>query len=50
MLEKISCTKKEIVSKESINDIIINTGTEVISILGAGNISENLNKKIFTNE
>ena len=50
LLEKISCTKKEIVSKESINDIIINTGTEVISILGAGNISENLNKKIFTNE
>ena len=50
LLEKISCSKKEIVSKESINDIIINTGTEVISILGAGNISENLNKKIFTNE
>ena len=50
LLEKINCSKKEIVSKESINDIIINTGTEVISILGAGNISENLNKKIFTNE
>ena len=50
LLEKISCSKKEIVSKESINDIIINSRTEVISILGAGNISENLNKKIFTNE
>ena len=50
LLEKISCSKKEIVSKESINDIIINTRTEVISILGAGDISENLNKKIFTNE
>ena len=50
LLEKINCSKKEIVSKESINDIIINTGTKVISILGAGNISKNLNKKIFTNE
>ena len=50
LLDKISSSKKEIVNKESINDIIINSRTEVISILGAGNISENLNKKIFTNE
>jgi len=50
LLEKISSAKKEIISKESINDIVINSNTEVISILGAGNITENLNKKIFANE
>jgi UDP-N-acetylmuramate--alanine ligase len=50
LLEKISSAKKEIISKESINDILINSNTEVISILGAGNITENLNKKIFANE
>ena len=50
LLEKISSTKKEIINKELINDIIINSKTEVISILGAGNITENLNKKIFTND
>ncbi|MBT4325275.1 MAG: UDP-N-acetylmuramate--L-alanine ligase [Cryomorphaceae bacterium] len=50
LLEKISSAKKEIINKELINDIIINSKTEVISILGAGNITENLNKKIFTND
>lgn len=48
LLEKISSAKKEIINKELINDIIINSKAEVISILGAGNITENLNKKIFT--
>ena len=32
-----------------IDDIVINSKTDVISILGAGNISENLNKEIFQN-
>jgi UDP-N-acetylmuramate--alanine ligase len=50
LLEKISSVKKEIINKELINDIIINSKTEVVSILGAGNITENLNKKIFTND
>ena len=50
LLEKISSVKKEIINKELINDIIIKSKTEVISILGAGNITENLNKKIFTND
>jgi UDP-N-acetylmuramate--alanine ligase len=50
LLEKISSSKKEIINKELINDIIINSKSEVISILGAGNITENLNKKIFANE
>ena len=50
LLEKISSSKKEIINKELINDIIINSKTEVISILGAGNITENLNKKIFADE
>ena len=50
LLEKISSSKKEIICKESINDIIINSSSEVISILGAGNITENLNKEIFANE
>ncbi|MBL6876953.1 MAG: UDP-N-acetylmuramate--L-alanine ligase [Flavobacteriales bacterium] len=50
LLEKISSAKKEIINKELINDIIINSKAEVISILGAGNITENLNKKIFTND
>ena len=38
------------ISKDSINDIIINSNTDVISILGAGNLTDNLNKEIFTNE
>ena len=50
LLEKISSSKKEIIYKESINDIIISSSSEVISILGAGNITENLNKEIFANE
>ncbi len=48
LLEKINSKKKEIIEKESINDLIINSEIEVISILGAGNITDNLNKKIFT--
>ena len=50
LLKKINSSKKEMISKDSINDIIINSNTDVISILGAGNITENLNKEIFTNE
>ena len=38
------------ISKDSINEIIINYNADVISVLGAGNITDNLNKKIFTNE
>ncbi|CAI8386247.1 MAG: UDP-N-acetylmuramate--L-alanine ligase [Flavobacteriales bacterium] len=48
LLEKINSKKKKIIKKESINDLIINSEIEVISILGAGNITDNLNKKIFT--
>ena len=50
LLKKINSSKKEMISKDSINDIIINSNTDVISILGAGNLTENLNKEIFTNE
>ena len=34
---------------KSIENIVLNSKMEVISILGAGNISENLNKEIFQN-
>ena len=50
LLKKINSSKKEMISKDSINDIIINSNTDVISILGAGNLTDNLNKEIFTNE
>ena len=50
LLKKIQSSKKEMISKDSINEIIINSNADVISVLGAGNITDNLNKKIFTNE
>jgi len=50
LLKKIQSTKKEMISKDSINEIIINSNADVISVLGAGNITDNLNKEIFTNE
>ena len=49
LLEKINCSKKELIDNKSIENIILNSKIEVISILGAGNISENLNKEIFQN-
>ena len=49
LLEKINCSKKELIDIKSIDNIVLNSKIEVISILGAGNISENLNKKIFQN-
>ena len=49
LLEKINCSKKELIDGKSIEDIVLNSKIEVISILGAGNISENLNKEIFQN-
>ena len=49
LLEKINCSKKEIIDGKSIENIVVNSKIEVISILGAGNISENLNKEIFQN-
>ena len=50
LLKKIQSSKKEMISKDSINEIIINSNADVISVLGAGNITDNLNKKILTNE
>jgi len=49
LLEKINCLKKEIVDGKSIDNIVLNSKIDVISILGAGNISEYLDKKIFQN-
>jgi UDP-N-acetylmuramate--alanine ligase len=49
LLEKINCSKKELIDIKSIDNIVLNSKTEVISILGAGNISDNLNKQIFKN-
>ena len=49
LLEKINCSKKELIDIKSIDNILLNSKIEVISILGAGNISENLNKQIFQN-
>ena len=49
LLEKIHCSKKELIDSKSIDNIVLNSKIEVISILGAGNISENLNKQIFQN-
>ena len=40
---------KKIIDGKSIENIVLNSKMEVISILGAGNISENLNKEIFQN-
>ena len=47
LLEKINCSKKELIDIKSIDNIVLNSKIEVISILGAGNISESLNKQIF---
>ncbi len=49
LLEKINSSKKELIDSKSIDSMVINSKIEVISILGAGNISENLDKKIFNN-
>jgi len=49
LLEKINCSKKELIDNKSIENIVLNSKMEVISILGAGNISDNLNKEIFQN-
>ena len=49
LLEKINCSKKKIIDGKLIENIVLNSKMEVISILGAGNISENLNKEIFQN-
>jgi UDP-N-acetylmuramate--alanine ligase len=50
LLNKIDASKKEIVKKGEINDIINKTNCKTIAILGAGDITVNLNKKIFSNE
>ena len=50
LLNKIDASKKEIVKKVEINDVINNTNCKIIAILGAGDLTVNLNKKIFTNE
>ena len=49
LLEKINCSKKEIIDGKSIENLVLDSKIEVISILGAGNISEYLNKEIFQN-
>ena len=49
LLEKINCSKKELIDSKSVENLVINLKIEVISILGAGNISENIDKKIFHN-
>ena len=50
LLNKIDASKKEIVKKVEINDVINNTNCKTIAILGAGDLTVNLNKKKFTNE
>ena len=50
LLNKIDASKKEIIKKVQINDVINNTNCKIIAILGAGDLTVNLNKKIFTNE
>ncbi len=50
LLEKIQSNNKEIIDGECINELIINSNTDVICILGAGDIIENLNKEILTND
>ena len=49
LLEKINCLKKKLIDIKSIDNMVINSDIDVISILGAGNISEGLNKEIFQN-
>ena len=50
LLNKIDSSKKEIVKKVEIYDVINNTNCKTIAILGAGDLTVYLNKKIFTNE
>ena len=50
LLNKIDVSKKEIINKVKINDVINQTNCKIISILGAGDLTFNLNKKKFTNE
>ena len=50
LLNKIDASKKEIIKKVEINDVINKTNCKTIAILGAGDLTVNLNKKIFTNE
>ena len=50
LLEKICSSKKEIVDRKSINEIIVNSKIDIFSILGAGNLTEYLDIKIFENE
>jgi len=50
LLNKIDASKKEIINKVKINDVINQTNCKIISILGAGDLTFNLNKKKFTNE
>ena len=45
LLNKIDASKKEIVKKVEINDVINNTNCKIIAILGAGDLTVNLNKK-----
>ena len=50
LLKKIEVSKKEIIKKIEINDVINKTSCKTIAILGAGDLTVNLNKKIFINE
>ena len=50
LLNKIEVSKKEIIKKIEINDVINKTSCKTIAILGAGDLTVNLNKKIFINE
>ena len=50
LLNKIDASKKEIIKKVDINKVINMSKCKTIAILGAGDLTVNLNKKIFTNE
>ncbi|MEC8611996.1 MAG: hypothetical protein VXX93_03380 [Bacteroidota bacterium] len=50
LLNKIDASKKEIIKKVDINNVINMTNCKTIALLGAGDLTVNLNKKIFTNE
>ena len=50
LLNKIDSLKKEIIKKDDINHIIDKSNCKIISILGAGDLTLNLNKKVFTND
>ena len=49
-MNKIDASKKEIIQKVEINDVINKTNCKTVAILGAGDLTVNLNKNIFTNE